>query len=352
VPPRHAEARAGLDFVAMSDTDVTHELDPANTLGLDYRDEARRFARLGPIWDVHTHLNDVEGARLFFEVAALFGVERVWSMTPLPHARAIQDALGDRVRFIAVPHYANHQNDPETFTTGWMRDIEAFAAMGSKVCKLWAAPRGIDFHESMTLDSPVRREARRLAHSLGMMFMVHVSDPDTWFATKYADAARYGTKAQQYEPLHRMLDEYADVPCIAAHMGGTPENLDFLQELMDRHANLYVDTSATKWMVRELSKHPQRFRAFCEANPGRVMFGTDIVANKDNLDFDLYASRFWALRTLLETTYAGPSPIVDPDLNMVDASVPVTATAALHGAGLSADTLREVYHGAAAKLLG
>lgn len=322
---------------------------PANTLGLDYRAEAERFRYAGPIWDVHTHLNDLEAARKYFEVADLFGVERVWSMTPLPQAKAIQDEFGDRLAFIAVPNYAE-RDKPGTFTTQWLKAIEAFAAMGSRVCKIWAAPRGIDFHESMRLDSPIRSEARKLARSLGMLFMVHVADPDTWFATKYADAARYGTKRQQYEPLHAMLEEYADTPCIAAHMGGSPEDLDFLDSLLDRHPNLHVDTSATKWMVRELSKNPDRFRAFCVRHRGRVLFGTDIVASKDNLDFDLYASRFWALRTLMETHYAGPSPIVDPDLHMVDPTVPEDSTATLRGAKLDPQTLRDVYHAAAAKL--
>ncbi len=336
----------------MSATDVKSAHSSANTLGLDYRSLAAQFRYRGPIWDVHTHLNDVEATRALFDVADLFGIERVWSMTPLPHARAIADMFGDRVQFIAVPHYANHEKDPNTFTSEWLKAIEGFAAMGSRVCKIWAAPRGIDFHESMTLDSPIRREARKLARSLGMMFMVHVSDPDTWFATKYADAARYGTKAQQYEPLERMLDEYSDTPCIAAHMAGNPEDLDFVQGLLDRHANLYVDTSATKWMVRELSKRPERFRAFCQRNAGRVLFGTDIVATRDNCNFDLYASRYWALRTLMETTYDGPSPIVDPDLHMVDPAVPETATATLRGASLDDATLRDVYHAAATKLLG
>lgn len=323
---------------------------PANTIGLDYRDQAARFEYTGPIWDVHTHLNDLEAARIYFAAAELFGVERVWTMTPLPLAPAIKQAFGDRVELIAVPNYAD-RDKPETFTTQWLSAIESFAALGCRVCKFWAAPRGRDLHESLTLDSPIRHEARRLAHSLGMTFMVHVADPDTWFATKYADASRYGTKRQQYEPLERMLEAYADTVTIAAHMGGYPEDLVFLQGLLDRHPNLVVDTSATKWMVRELSRHPDAFRAFCERNRGRVLFGTDIVAAADNRDFTLYASRFWALRTLIETGYDGPSPIVDPDLHLVDPTVPEMSSPALRGARLEGDALADVYHRAARRVL-
>ena len=107
--------------------------------------------------------------------------------------------------------------------------------------------------------------------------------------------------------------------------------------------------------MRELSKRPARFKAFCEANPGRVLFGTDIVANEhmdNSIGFDLFASRFWALRTVMETTYDGPSPIVDPDLHKIDPSVSKYATAHLRGAALEPDTLRDVYYNAAAKVFG
>ncbi|MBZ0171275.1 MAG: hypothetical protein K8E66_02745, partial [Phycisphaerales bacterium] len=71
---------------------------------------------------------------------------------------------------------------------------------------------------------------------------------------------------------------------------------------------------------------------------GRVLFGSDIVtldahlsadksgtasikseqASSEAEAFDLYASRYWALRTMFESSYEGESPIVDPDLAMVD----------------------------------
>jgi len=56
--------------------------------------------------------------------------------------------------------------------------------------------------------------------------------------------------------------------------------------------------------------------------------------------FDLYASRFWALRTMCEADYHGMSPIVDSDLHMVDPAVNAKSTATLRGAGLGEATLR------------
>ncbi len=333
---------------------ATQPLNDANRLGLDYRAEADAFTHPGPLLDVHTHLTTLESARLFFEAADLYGVTHVWTMSPLEIVDDLTAEFGGRLHFIAVPNYAKRE-DPETFTTDWLRRIEAFAEKGSKICKFWVAPRRLDFGaEALSLDSPICQEAQRLAHSLGMMFMTHVADPDTWFATKYVDAAKYGSKPDQYPPLERLLDQYPDTPCIGAHMGGYPEDLDFLQGLLDRHPNYCVDTSATKWMVRELSRHPARFADFVKRNPGRVLFGSDIVTNDDNLKdpgFDQYASRYWALRTLMETAYRGPSPIVDPDLHLVDPSVDEKSTADLHGADLEPTALHAVYHSAAERLL-
>ena len=325
----------------------------ANRLGLDYRAEAAQLPHPGPIHDVHTHLNSVDAARAYFDAADTYRIDKVWTMSPLEQVDALRDAFGDRLSFIAVPNYAE-RHTPGTFTTDWLKRIEQFADKGARVCKFWAAPRGRDFDEALKLDADHRFEQMRLARSLGMMFMTHVADPDTWFATHYSDSAQYGKKSEHHDALRRMLDAFGDVPWLAAHMAGHPEDLAHVQTLLDTYPHLYLDTSATKWMTRELSKHPDELADFLRRNAGRVLFGSDIVANDENRieqGFDLYASRYWALRTLMETDYEGPSPIVDPDLPMLDPSLPETSTATLRGAALDNATLRTLYHDAAENLL-
>jgi len=324
-----------------------------NRLGLDYRAECARLPYRGPIHDVHVHLGDPAAADLFFEVADHYGIERVCTMTPLRHADAIADKHGDRAHFICVPDYADHKNDPDVFTTKWLRRVEEFRGRGSRIIKFWSSPRGRDLHpDALTLDAPIRIEAMKLARRLGYrVFMVHVGDPDTWFARKYTDPRKYGTKRGQYPPFEKLMTEFGDVTWLAAHLGGWPEDLDFLDGLLSRHPNLLLDTSATKWQVRELSKHPRkRLHDFFDKFRGRLLFGSDIVANAADASFDLFASRYWALRTLFETDYTGPSPIVDPDLHMMNAEADAKATAALRGMALPADVLADVYCHNAARL--
>ncbi len=316
-----------------------------NRLGLDYRAEA---ARLGPpivpIIDCHTHINGDRAAAIYREARELFGVVRTYSMSQLPQADSVVRALGDTVRFIAFPQFMAPDRR-HAMKSGYIDTINQWHALGARMVKWWCSPRGRDYGRElgepnlMDLDTPWKREQMDHAASLGMMFMAHIADPDTYFQTKYRDASIYGTKADQYEPLERLADEYR-VQWIIAHMGGWPEDLAFLDGLLTRHSNLHLDTSATKWMVRELSRHaPERFIAFLEKWRGRILFGSDIVVLEDHLKssdklnafkgaqantpeeaFDLYASRYYTLRTFFETDYAGPSPIADEDLKMVDPS--------------------------------
>lgn len=350
----------------------------ANRLGLDYRAEA---ARLGvprvPIVDAHAHINGDRAARIWKEVAGLYGVSHVWSMTRLGECEAIRAILGDMVRFIAVVNWGA-ADQKRAWREGFLEDARTYhEKFGARIMKFWCAPRLRELMDPVAdadvvnLDGEWRRRAAELAQSLGMAIMTHVADPDTWFATKYADAGRFLKKRDHYVPLERMLDDYP-VPWIAAHMGGWPEDLDFLSGLLERHPNLRLDSSATKWMVREVSRTPrERVVEFMERWKGRILFGSDIVTTNDHLKgsekpasyaghlagneaqaFELYASRYWALRTMWETAYEGESPIADPDLAMVEPGrFGPTDAPMLRGKSLPEDVLRDFYRGAAETLL-
>jgi hypothetical protein len=68
--------------------------------------------------------------------------------------------------------------------------------------------------------------------------------------------------------------------------------------------------------------------------------------------FDLYASRYWALRTMWETDYEGESPIADPDLHMNEPQKYTEMDAPrLAGKALPSDLLRVLYRDAAQGLL-
>lgn len=349
---------------------------PANRLRLDYRAEGERLGPpVRPIIDAHAHINGVRASQVWREVCDLYGVERVYSQTQLAQAEAVKAVLGDRIRFVAIPEYMS-EDKKHAFTQGYLDNvIEWNERFDAKMVKFWGAPRFLDYAEESGLnpsevvrfDAPWRMKIAEEAVSRGMMLMVHVADPDTWFKTMYKDSSRYGTKANQYESLERLLSAF-DVPCLGAHMGGWPEDLGFLTGLLERNPRLILDTSATKWIVRELSKHPrEELVEFLTRFEGRILFGSDIVTSDDHMEtsdpenkkfgsqlagnaceaFDLYAGRYWAQRTMWETGYEGESPIADPDLAMVEPEkFDAMSAPRLVGRALPSEMLRVLYGGA------
>ncbi len=217
-----------------------------------------------------------------------------------------------------------------------------FYNLGSRIIKFHMAP-GTMAMRHIRLDSPAVRPVLKEAAARGMILMSHVGDPDTWYAGKYSDAAKYGTRDEHYRMWEGVLEEYKDRPWLGAHMGGNPENLPRLQALLDRFPNLYLDNSATRWMARELSARRDAAREFIIRNADRILFGTDQVSGDDR-GFDFLASRIWVHRKLWETAYTGPSPIFDPDLSQDEQPT-------LRGLALPDEVLQKLYHDNAVKLL-
>lgn len=350
---------------------------PSNRLNLNYFREASQFKTIASgIIDIHSHIQGAVATTLYAEAAAHYGISLTYSMTPLAEIDTVRKLLGERIEFIAIPNFVM-KDARSSFGADFIRDLPLFKRHGARIAKFWNAPRIYEassepfLHNPFRINAPFRLEAIQAAVDLGMLCMAHIGDPDTWFATKYRDSSRYGTKLQQYEAFEEVLGRFR-VPWIAAHMGGYPEDLHFLSSLLSRHSNLYLDCSATKWIVRELSKHPSiTVRNFFKQWRGRLLFGSDIVArdshvstshNANEMDakastteeaYDLYASRYWALRTLLESSYEGESPIADPDLHLVDSGkhTPLDAPV-IRGIALDDASLESLYRDAAATLLG
>jgi hypothetical protein len=130
-------------------------------------------------------------------------------------------------------------------------------------------------------------------------------------------------------------------------MGGDPEHPDHLEALLERYPNLYFDTSATKWQVREVSPRASAIRDLICRWPQRFLFGSDLVT-RHALPRDHYVSRYWCQRTLWESTWSGRSPIADPDYQHGEEE---PATPVLQGIGLPLDVLTQVYHHNAHRLL-
>jgi hypothetical protein len=331
-----------------------------NVTGIDY---SRRdhFTYHGPIIDIHAHVMvtrpgdpvnappagtgpgaSLEQAAVMLQVAEEFDVGRTISMCLPDDILPLRDRFGDRLGFNG-PISKKAITDPDETAYDL---LSRYLELGVKIIKFWSAPRGVD--RGLFVDAPWRIEAARRARDAGVgVIMVHVADPDVWFRTVYADAAKYGTKADQYLRLEYMLDQFPDITWIGAHMGGDPEHPGHLEALLENYPNYYIDTSATKWQVREVSPRRDEIRSLICRYPDRFLFGTDLVT-RHGLVAEHYVSRYWCQRSLWESTWEGPSPIADPDYTPPENG---PATPRLRGLGLPSDVLDKVYYGNAKRLL-
>lgn len=312
---------------------------PHNRLGIDYRQPPPRRLNL-PIIDSHTHVRDCGSTATFFEAAATYGVSRVLSMSPIEHVPSLRQRYGERIGFIAVPRWRDFALT-ESFRDQWLADLSAFRTAGAQLCKFWVAPPMREKH-GLTLEHPFLKPVIQHALDLGFRFLLHVGDPSVWWRPggRYANADLFGTKRDQYAQLEPFFRIVGDRLVILAHMGGLMEELELLEALLARHANLHLDCSATKWIVREVARQPETARAFVIRNADRILFGSDIVI-EDKYDFDHYASRYWCHQMMWESAYRGESPIEDPDAD---------GPPRLAGLSLPDDTLRRIYVGNSVRL--
>ena len=311
-----------------------------NRTGVNFRRPMPRPKVNGIVIDFHCHLLFRRHAEVWFESADHYGIDVFLTMTPLEEVVPLQRDWGHRVQFIAVPKF---RDDSQDWASDWRNRIEMFYNLGSRMAKFHAAPQTMAYR-GKRLDDPIYKPLFREVIDRGMAIMTHIGDPDTWYASKYTDTARYfGTREDHYRMWEGLLQEYRGVPWVGAHMGGNPEDLSRLQGLLDHYPDLMLDCSATRWMAREISARRDAAREFFIRNQDRILFGSDQVSGDDR-GFDFLSSRFWVHRKLWETAYIGPNPIFDPDL-------PPDRQPTLRGLALPDDVLQKLYHDNPTRLL-
>lgn len=273
-----------------------------------HRPPAWRYA--GPIIDAHCHCGRPAATDRMIRAGSLYGVRRWVVICALEEIGRLRREYGDRVAFnVWSEHKRTGSADP--FTEINLRIVEQAALAGAVSIKFWYKP---EFNErsGVWFDDPRLDPVFEAICRAGLSVLVHIADPDVWWSHRYSDAGRFESKAFTYRQLTNTLERFPELPVLVAHMGGWPENPAYLAGLLDRHPNLHLDTSGTKWIARELSRQPAESRAFFIGYADRLLFGSDLVAFKD-ASFEHHCSRYWVHRFLYEKAGGCPSPIEDQD---------------------------------------
>jgi predicted TIM-barrel fold metal-dependent hydrolase len=302
----------------------------------------------GPIVDAHMHTKDVAAIQAYWDIGdGLYGVHHVVAIVDLATAIELRKTYGSRVQpavWAISPRQENFK-DRAGFRKAKEAHLEQIAAEGFRIIKLWFTPR---FHEwsNIRLDDPALDFFFERVQRLRLSILIHVADPDYWFAHQINDLEQHGSKAEQYLQLTTRLEQFPEIVVQAAHLGGDPEHLDHLASLLERYPNLHLDSSATKWIAREFSRHGPAARDFLVRFADRVLFGTDLVANPEREKEgkrEHYATRFYVHQLMWEQSGSFESPIEDEDS---------VEPPRFEGLNLPEDVLAKFYWGNAARLHG
>jgi len=168
-------------------------------------------------------------------------------------------------------------------------------------------------------------------------FLLHLSDPDTYYAARYTDPKYFTSKERDLNELEGVLKRHGSMKLQFAHFAAQPEihRLENLARWFDTYPNFNIDTSSARWNSRELSKDPERAREFFIKYQDRIIFGTDCVSWAPDRDY--FKGRYLALRLLFETEEKNiPLPFTDSDTVH-------TGGTFINGLGLPKDVLQKIY---------
>ncbi len=304
------------------------------------------FGYNGPIFDAHTHIIGTDRVGLLDHIAESFGITKTLAII---HSQGDLISAKERYpeRYVFAKYFSGAfilTSSPSEVT----KEVRILQDEGYVAAKTHFAPFWIQRIEERPLVRRVDADAFDYffneIEELGTPLIIHISDPDTYYATRYSDVALYGTKDEHIDQFDRRLSRNNHLRFQAAHFAAQPEihRLPQLSQMLEHHKNLFIDMSSARWMARELGKNVERSRDFFIAFADRILFATDCVTRHSDPEY--YRGRYFTLRTLLETDVRGvPLPFEDSD-------TAATGGTFINGLDLPDNVLRRIYWENAVKL--
>jgi predicted TIM-barrel fold metal-dependent hydrolase len=310
-----------------------------------------------PVIDVHTHTNDAMGIGDRVDPAQMIAmmdrdnIKTIVILTGL-WGEKLQSVIDKMVkpfpgRFMVFTQIDWSKIDDPNFSTLMVKQIDESVRRGARGLKI-LKELGLGVKDKsgklITIDDhrldPVWDECGRL----GIPVFIHVADPEAFFhpidATneryeeliEHPDWSFYGPQFPSMRDLlaqrDRMFTSHPNTTFVALHFGSWPENLDFVEQTLQRYPNVMIEFGAREG---ELGRQPRRVRELLMRYPDRIMFGTDEGAQES-----MYQNYFrW-----LETS----------DEYFPYAQYPAQGRWMISGLGLPDDVLERVYHRNAERL--
>ena len=304
-----------------------------------------------PVIDVHTHTNDAAGigdrvdpqemiARMDrLNIKAIVILTGMWG-------DKLQAIIDDMVkpypgRFLVFTQLDWSKIADPNFSQLMVRQIDDSVARGARGLKV-LKELGLGVRDSsgklITIDDPRLDPAWEECGRLGIPVFIHVADPEAFFhpidarneryeeLIEHPDWSFYGPQFPSLPELmaqrDRMFAKHPHTTFVALHFGSWPENLDFVEQTLQKFPNVMIETGAREG---ELGRQPRRTREIFVKYSDRIMFGTDEGAGEA-----MYQNYFRWFET--------------EDEYFPYAQYPLQGRWMIYGLGLPDEVLEKVYH--------
>jgi predicted TIM-barrel fold metal-dependent hydrolase len=221
---------------------------------------------------------------------------------------------------------------------------------GARGLKVWK-PLGLHYRDAddrlIPIDDERLGDLWEAAAELHIPVLIHIADPvaffqpldrfnERWEELRHnPDWHFYGPRFSSFETLmeqfERLIAGHPRTTFIGAHVGCYAENLGWINRMMETYLNFNVDISAR---LAELGRQPYTAKRLFERHPDRIVFGLDATPA-----VNAYAPYFRFLET------------ADEYFPYKAEGVGGQGRWHIYGIDLPDDTLRQIYHDTAARLL-
>lgn len=312
-----------------------------------------------PVIDVHTHTNDAMGIgdrvdpKEMVERMDRLNIKTVVILTGMWGER-LQTIIDTMVRpypgrFMVFTQFDWSKIDDPNFTQLMVHQIDDSVTRGARGLKV-LKELGLGVRDKsgklLAIDDPRLDPVWDECGRLGIPVFIHVADPEAFFhpvdahneryeeLIEHPDWSFYGAQFPTIQELmaqrDRMFTKHPHTTFVALHFGSWPENLDFVEQTLQKFSNVMIETGAREG---ELGRQPRHAREIFMKYPSRIMFGTDEGAGEA-----IYENYFRWLQT--------------DDEYFPYAQYPAQGRWMIYGLGLPDEVLENVYHKNAERLFG
>ena len=253
-------------------------------------------SRITGIVDTHVHMRalDDEGSLLRIRQAtgidrmALVAIQNPEAGSGLPAALYMK-AMHPRLFYcFAGLNHAQALSDGRVQTPSLAQQAARFVELGCDGIKMIEGKPTSRQRLDVPVTDPYYADYWAHVEELGLPIVWHVNDPEEFWDPEllpgWARERNWGyspedvQKEELYSEVDEVLERHPRLKIIFAHFYFLSADLDRAGRFLDRHPNVCFDLAPGVEMLYNMSRDPERSRAFFTCYADQIVFGTDLFS--------------------------------------------------------------------------